>query len=337
MKFVALVFLIFTFILSGCVPAADPAVPTAPPAPDVDVNATVAAAVRLTDEAKDALQATIGAGVSATVAAIPSPTPVDTVTLSEEQLAEIVNAAVSGATEATYQAADQTAQIANDGTITAEEVADTTTYVTYSEEEIAQAMALAEEYLALYYELGEETIALLNAVEEDLSAMAASTEALAATLDEINQVVQQGIAVGEDSIAQLQAQADAAQAKADEAKAKAEGWSDMVRAEIEARGSQAEQILANDVAGSRREAIDQLTSYLDTLKGSLNDGKFSREELDQILQLGVNTSASLRGQGGPELNTLADRVDGLNHQAARGEMSQVKDGLGDLQGRIPRR
>lgn len=337
MKSVCILFIIVVLILSGCAPAAVPALTAAPPQPTVDVNATVAAAVKQTDDAKNAVQATISAGVSATVAAFPSPTPVDTVTLTEEELAVIVNAAVEGASQATQQAADQTAQAASDGAVTAEEVAAATTYVTYSQEEIDQALALADEYLALYYELGEETIALLTAIEEDLSAMAASAEALANTLEEIDQALKQGIAVAEENIAQLQAQAAEAQSKAEEVKGKAGGWSDKVKTEIEARGSFADQIQANDVAGTRRGAIDQFAGYLDTVKLSLNDGKFSREEMDQILQLGKNASASLRGQGGPELNALADQLDSFNRQVARGEMPQVKADLGDLQGKIPRR
>ena len=131
---------------------------------------------------------------------IPSPTPVDAYTLSEEELAAIIDQSVNEAISAYETATAATQQAYQDGSLSSEELEAAYYAYAYAEDEIEAALALADEYLALYAELGEETIALLTAIEEDLSAMASAAEAASATLNEIYANVQAGVQVTQQNI-----------------------------------------------------------------------------------------------------------------------------------------
>jgi len=80
----------------------------------------------------------------------------------------------------------------------------------------------------------------------------------------------------------------------------------------------------NQVASDRAGAIQQTFQYIDSLKGALGGGKISPDQFRQIAQQGVNASASLKAQGGPQLQQFAGGVDNLNKQMARGEWSTAR-------------
>lgn len=353
------------FVVIGLLLSAGCSSPTPTRAPNVD--ATVAAAVAATDVAKVNQQATVNSAVAATAAAIPTQTPLPTQTalptytpqptnppiptlapqpsptvvnvsaVSQQEMANAVDSSVQQANSATQQTATYTNQVAIDGVLTAQEVQLLLSYAGLATEEINQAYALAEQYLALYGELAEETLALLTAIEKDLNSMAQSMSALTATLDEINKAIQQGQAVSQEAIKKLQTQAEQANAKAQETKTKLQTWSKSVQTELDKRVQTLTALKPSQVATDRSGAIKQLQDYIGALKGAFADGKFSKAELNNVIQLGVNAGASLKAVGGVGTAQLPDAINTLNQQLARGQLPQAKSGLANLDAIAPKR
>lgn len=208
-------------------------------------------------------------------------------------------------------------------------------YYSIAEYEIEQALELAELYLELYYELGEETIALMTQIVEDLESLAEFTYAVIENLDEIDQILETGGEVAAEVINQLQEQNQQAIVKLEEIRSENAVWMQTVKTELDLRAGEFLGIQPNNIASNRLEAITQAMDYLNGVKSSLGDGKISLDELLNISQLGA--SASLNAYGGPELGGLSGSINNMTAQIARGELPQVKAGLGELEGAIPRR
>lgn len=307
--------------------------PTATP----DTEATVAAAVAATGTAQAGMQATIDAAVQATGAAAPtpvsSPTPssAEYVTLTEEELANMIDEAVTEAATATQTCTTATTEAAADDAITQEEVAAMEAYAVEAEEAIAYAEGLITAYYDLYGELATETIDLLLAIEEDLATMAENTAAINATLQEIDTALAQGLALAEETIAQLEGTAQAASAKAAEIQAQNQVWLQDLQAELEARAANALAVQPDNVAADRQAAILSAFEYVDAVRDGLADSKISQGELVHIAQLGANASASLSAHGTPQLQQLSASINNITAQVARGQMPQAKASLGGLE------
>ncbi len=309
----------------------------AEPSATPNLEMTIQAAVKLTESAKSGMQATINSSVSTTLTAvpqaavpvIPTPTPINPAYVTEEEVAAMVENEVNEALAASTTCASTSTAAASDDTITSEELAELEAAVTASEQAISEATELAEQYLALYAELGEETIALLQQVESDLAAMSSSTAEIAATLDEINAALQQGLALAEETITKLETQASEIQAQVTEIQTSAAGWKEKVSAELENRAKLADGLQADQIASDKAGTLQQLSQYVSQLKTFLGDGKFSKDEMTNVIKLGTNASASLR-QFGDAGASLADKISGLNRNIARGEMPQLMTGLADL-------
>jgi hypothetical protein len=307
--------------------------PTATP----DTEATVAAAVAATSTAQAGMQATIDAAVQATGAAAPtpasSPTPSseEYVTLSEEELADMIDEAVTEATTATQTCTTAATEAAADDAITQEEVAEVEAHAVEAEEAIAYAEELITAYCDLYGELASETIDLLLAIEEDLATMAESTAAIAATLQEIDTALARGLALAEETIAQLEGAAQAASAKAAEIQAQNQAWLHDLQAELETRAADALAVQPDNVAADRRAAILSAFEYVDAVRDGLADSRISQSELIHIAQLGANASASLSAHGTPQLQQLSGSINDITSQVARGQMPQAKASLGSLE------
>jgi len=336
---------VFAATATACVPA----VPTATP----DTQATVDAAVAATGTAQAAVQATIDAAVEATDAAEPTATPAEseathaatptpapaddetavseTTGVSEEELAAMIDQAVADAVVATEDCTDATAQAAADEAITQEELEMMAAYLADAEAAIAYADELAALYDDLYGELATETVALLLAIEEDLSSMAETLTAIDALLQEVSTAIEQGSALAEQTLAQLETAAQAASTKAAEVQAQTQDWLPALQAELEDRAAAALAVQADNVATNRRAALQSAFEYLDAVRGGLADGKVSRDELANIAQLGANASAGLSAQGGPQLGALAGSIEDITAQIARGQVGQARASLGNLE------
>ena len=164
-----------------------------------DIQATVEGAVAATATAQAGLQATVGTAVQATITAVPSPTPPpDVETMSEEELAALVDEAVTEAVEATEQSSTAATEAAADDVVTPEEVDELAIYVSDAEAAIEYAAELAAIYDDLYGELATETVALLTDVEDDLALLAESAAAMTELLVDMETSLEQGVEITED-------------------------------------------------------------------------------------------------------------------------------------------
>ncbi|MHC1782677.1 MAG: hypothetical protein AB9891_07955 [Anaerolineaceae bacterium] len=343
--YIICIVLIMALVFSGC-SLTRQTESTEQPAQTPDINATVNAAVAATEAANDAMEATVSSAVQATTGAAtpyptytpyPTPTPVNVDVMTEEEIAALVDQEVNEAVAASEQANAATTAATTDDTVTAEELQALEQEVAYANQQIEEAMALADQYLALYSDLAEETIAILTEVESELSALATANAEIAGTLNEINSGLQQGYATAQETIDKLESQAQQAQTQLADVQAQAGNWLEQVHTELQTRTDALGSMQPNQIAGDRAGAFGQATDFVNSLKSALGDGKFSSSELSSVLQMGVNASASLRDKGGPGADKFAGMIDGLNHNVARGEMPQVKSGLGNLEMSLPRR
>lgn len=306
-----------------------------------DTQSTIDAAVAGTATTQANIQSTIDAAVQATAtanAAIPAPTPsVEYITMTEEELAVLIDQAVADAVATTQATADATTQATADDTLTQEEVTTIEVQVAGAEEAIALAEELLYAYYGIYGELATESLYLLQEVEDDLALMAESTAALATALADINNTMAQGVALADETINELEAVAQAAGTKAVEAQAQREAWKGGLQQEWQNRTSQALNVQPNAVADDRANAVQSAFSYLDTVRESLADNKLSPNELAQIAQLGANASAGLNAQGGPQLQQLSGNINRITEQLARGQLTHARESLGALEGALGNR
>lgn len=312
---------------------------------EANLAATVDAAVETTKAAETELTATASAAeagptATATVAAeqqppvvpteAPSTPTVDTSTLSEAELAALIDAAIAEAVAATEAATTVMAAAASDGTITAEETVTVEVVLVGAEEAIALAEALIVAYYDIYGAYASETLGTLEEIEEDLNTIAEGIELML-------QMVEQGSEAASAAIGQIQAAVGAANGSAAEIQAQVGGWQEALRAERENRTAAALSVQPTEIATNRKDAIQNTLKYVETVRASLADNTISREELSAISLAGANASAGLRAQGAPQLQDLAGSIDALTAQIARGELPQAKGSLDALESSVPRR
>ena len=322
------ILLIITTLLAACrVPAAGGSVAATP---TLDLNTQVQAAIAATAT----YQAAVDQAVQATIVALPpTPTPgptVDYYTLTEEELAALIDEAVDEALAASQEASTATSQATSDGTVTGEETYATTTYVYDAE----AAIYYAEELIAAYYDLYGDYASLamdtLAAIEDDLSAIAAS-------LDEMSAILEQGAEAASAAVAQLNAAVANLSTQAANVQANSQDWISQVQTSLQEREAQFFSMAPTEIASDRNGAILQLYTYLDTVKVAMGDNKISNGEMTQIAQLAANARASLQTQGGPGLQNVAASIDGMTRQLSRGEWPQARNGLGGFEASLPSR
>ncbi len=324
--------------------------------PTPDAQATINAAVQATSVAQANVQATIDAAVKATAAAqptvtqtkpasgatsaaatatkAPATTPVPTVnavTMTEEELDALIDQAVNEAIAATNTATTQTATYAADGTLTTQEVAAMQAAVYASQTEINQALALTQAYYDMYYDLATETLNVLKAIEQDLNSMATSMNSMAQSLAQISTTLAQGQAVTQSAITQLQTTATKASQAAASAQSKEKTWNTTVQSDLNKRATAALGTKPTNVPTDLRGTTQSVTTYIDTVKTALGDSKINKTELQSISIAGANAVAGLNQFGGAQGQTLANSINTMTKQLARGEAPKAKNGLGALE------
>jgi Asp-tRNA(Asn)/Glu-tRNA(Gln) amidotransferase C subunit len=311
-----------------------------------NTSATIDAAVKATDEAQHAVQATIDNAVKATTSQNESahksaidqsvqatlsaqPTP-DASSMSQEEMAALIEDSVNKAMADYETATAAVTQSTSDGTVTDEEASSsyTTTYNAYYE--VAYAEELIQEYYAYYGAYADEALATMNTMENDLSSMSDS-------LDEIATVMEQGSATATAAIDQLNSAVSQAQTKAGDVKTKSQDLQDQVKSSLSNRENGILNMPANSIAENEIGAINQANDFLDAFKASLSDGKFSPDELANIGQLAANAKASLDKTGNPKLKGLGGSIESLTGSAARGDWGNARKGMSDFERSIPKR
>jgi uncharacterized phage infection (PIP) family protein YhgE len=299
------------------------------PSRAVNSQATIDAAVAATIEAKNSMQAAIDQAVQATLSAQPTP---DYATLSEEELAALIDQAVSEALAASAGAATATVSSTSDGTVTSEEVTYTYSYVYDAYYYAAYADELIAAYYEYYGQYAEAALTELQQIESELSSISDSME-------EIAGILEQGAEAATAAVDQLNAAVAEAQGRASEVQAKAEGWQEQVKAELEQRQQEILNLAPTEVAEDKIGALNQAHDFLAAFKTALGDGKFSPDELHNIGQLSANVRASfekLGGRGG-EFGGFQASIETLTRQAARGDWGGARREVSNLERSLPSR
>jgi len=298
--------------------------PTIQPSPDV--QSTVGAAIQATAAAGQVIQPTVVPAAQSTVVVMPpAPTAVPPVGnvyytgLSEEELAALIDHAVAEAQQYSQQVYASTTQATSDGNVSDGETQTIQVNVSTSGQAVTNAEALINEYQALYGDYASEYLNTLTQIEQDLASISESTAQIAAILEQGSQAATQ-------AIAQLNAAAQSASTKAAELQTKSKDLQQKLQADLNTRLEIVKKMKPNQLANDKMGAIQQTFGFLDALKGGLSGGKLGSNQFKQIAQLGVNASASLKAQGGPQLQHFAGNIDQLNMQMAHGQYPQARKG-----------
>lgn len=295
-----------------------------------DAAATVAAMIAATAEFEAQLETAVAEAVDQSVS-----TAVDEVmeiyaAESEAEMAAMINQAVSEAIEATESYTETSTDAAADGEITTEELQTIEVYVQDADDCMEEVEALIAEYYALFEELALTTIDQLAGIEEEIAGLNENIESMNAILTEISEALNAGLALAEESIAQLQMTAQAAGEAIQDTQEKADTWKQDVQSDVEARMKAIDQIEPTNIASSKEETEQQITQFLESISVAFADNSMSQTELDQISQMAANTAASLSAQGGPQGNAMAARIDGMMMQLAQGNMQQASRDMNEL-------
>ena len=330
---------------------------TTPGLSEQDIAATVDASVQATGVAEANMAATVDAAVQATNAAAPQPTdlpptepppaptevPVvvaptplppqptpDVTTMTEEELAAAIDAAVAEALAASEAATTTSTDAASDGTLTVEETVAVEIMLTNAEE----AILLAEELIALYYQVygpyAQEVLTILLTMEEDL-------EAIYDDLDAVLALIEGGAEAASAALEQIEAALQEADQDIAAIQEQTQVWMTALQAELESRAEAVLAIQASEIPANRAEAILSAQQYAETLYAALADYSVSEGELAAIAQAGANAAAGLKAYGGPQLQGLADSINSLTAQVATGQWPQVQVDLSSFQAALPSR
>jgi hypothetical protein len=312
---------------------------TSTPPPTVDTQATVDAAISDTSTMQSSYQAAVSTSVAATVTAmppIPTPLPAEAVnSLTEEELAAMTVASVNQATTATSQAYASAEQAAADGVITADELVSMYSYWIYTDELITYAIDLATAYSDAYGELATETLALLESLESDLNTAAQQIETILPVLDQLTAALDQGSIQSSQALGQLDTAVRTAQANILVAQGQAQSWNETLKTETQQRIDQALAVQPQQIADSRKAAIQSALDYVASVRTALEDMRITQAELADIAQVGANAVASLTAQGGPQLAKLVGSINDITTLIAAGQLSSALASLEAFQAALP--
>lgn len=302
---------------------------TAPEAQQDVVNTAVAG----TQIADALVQATVNADALTAMPATPTPGPtIEYVTMTEEELAGLIDDAVAEAVAATEQTTTAVTTSTSDGTVTYDEVEYMYPYYYYADYYVDYAEEVLNAYYDLYGDLAYEMIDTLNAVEAELNQMNTTLDSIATSLDAINNSLEQGLALADESITQLENAAQQAQAHAEALQTQAQTITTTLQTDQQNRLDALAQIQPDSVPTDRLSALQTGFQFIDFANNALGDGKFSRDELMTLGQLGANAQAGFQNfggaaAGGPDLSQFSGRFGEISTQFARGQTPQARGSL----------
>ncbi|MBI5298178.1 MAG: hypothetical protein HY869_22095 [Chloroflexi bacterium] len=322
-------------LLSACTMGAQP------PAAAVDDAAAINTAVAGTQQAAALAQATVNSMSLTAMPVTPTPGPaVEYVSMTEEELAALIDQAVAEAVAATEQTTAAVTYTTSDTAVTTEEVTYVYDYYYYADYYVEYAEDLLDEYYNLYSDLAYEMIAELNTIEDELNQLNTTLSSIESSLQQINTTLQQGLEVATETIDQLNAAAQQAQSNAAELKSQAQDMAAVLQSDQQARLDQMAQIQPNNIPTDKLAALQTGFQFIDEAKLAMGDNKLSRDELMNLAQLGANAQAGFQkfggaagGQipglanGGPDLSQFSAKFGEITTQFARGQMPQARSGL----------
>lgn len=328
-----LISMILLSLLTACSLGAQPAA--------VDDTAAINTAVAGTQQAMALAQATVNSVVLTAMPGTPTPGPtIEYVAMTEEELAALIEDAVTDAVAATEQTTTAVTYTTTDSSVTTEEVVYVYEYYYTADYYVEYAEDLLDEYYYLYSDLAYEMIGELNAIESELNQINDTLNSIDQSLQEISTTLQQGLEVATETIDQLNNAAQQAQANAAELKSQAQDMAAVLQADQQARLDQIAQIQPNNIPTDKLAALQTGFQFIDQANAALGDNKLSRDELMSLAQLGANAQAGFQqfggaggGQipglanGGPDLSQFTAKFGEITTQFARGQMPQARSGL----------
>jgi len=297
------------------------------------LEVTIQAAIEATNSAQDEVDKLISESVSATLTAIPAPTPIAVDQMSEEDLA----VALEQSTSEAVSSADETIQYTNsaldDGELTQTEIDELYYLYYWSIEELEQALYLVDLYYDLYDDLLEAVIMDLESIENELQTILSATEDALLYFEEIIGLISSGELLVQEKIDQFEEFSNLILEASTNVTSQLPNWIQSRKDEIDRIANIAISSSPVDIANTKPGAVLIAKQYLDEIKLAIGDGKFSTLELQSISQLGANAAASL-GQFGGEFSNYSNMINGITESFARGQLPQINAGIGTLQNGI---
>lgn len=310
--------------------------PTATPMPTVVAQPSVATPIV-------AVQATVVAPAPTAVAkpALATPTPGPTpvyVTLTEEEMVALIDAAVAEAIAASDETVTIVYTTTADDALTAEEAAYIYNYYAYADYYVEEAEELLAVYYGLYDELANEMLAELSAIADELAQLNTTLASIDQSLQQISATLAQGLAITEETIAQLESAAQTAQAHADKLQAQSQNMAAVLQLDQQHRLDEIAQMQPNNIPDDRLSALQSAFAFVDAANSALADDKLTQAELHNLTQLGKNAQAGLpqlsRGTAGaarPNSAQLTGKFDQISQQLARGQTAQGRASIGQME------
>jgi exonuclease VII small subunit len=304
--------------------------------PEANSQDAINTAVAGTQQSSALSQATVNASVLTAMPAPATPTPgptVEYVTLTEEELAALIDEAVAEAIAATETTTSTVYSTTSDDVVTTEEVAYVYEYYYYADYYVEYAEDLLAEYYELYADLATDMIAELNAIEAELAQINDTLSSIDSSLQQISSTLEQGAQATQEAIAQLESAAQQAQTNAQELQTQAQDMIAVLQAEQQTRANAVTNIQPNNIPTDKISALQSAFSFIDAAKSAMGDNKLSRDELMNLAQLGANAQAGFQNFGGadalgPDLSQFDNKFSEITTQMARGQIPQAKDNLG---------
>jgi hypothetical protein len=292
-------------------------------------------AVAVTQQSQILAQATVNAADLTAMPATPTAGPtIEYTTLTEEELATLIDQAVAEAIAATQQTTTAVTTTTSDDTMTSEEIVYVYDYYYYAEYYVEHAEELLNEYYGLYADLAEEMLVELNAIEAELAQMNNTLSSIDSSLQQISGTLEQGLAVAEETISQLESAAQTAQTNAQELQAQAQDMMSQLQLDQEGRVQDLAQIQPNNIPTNAIGSLQSAFVFVDAAKLAIGDSKLSRDELTNLAQLGANAQAGFQSfggnggiAGGPDLSQFNGKFNEITGQLARGQMPQARGNL----------
>ena len=333
---IAIISLVLASLLAACSLGAQP--PTS-----IDPNA-INTAIAGTQQSQALAQATVNANVLTAMPATPTPGPtVEYVTLTEEELAALIDQAVNEAIAATENTSTAVTSTTSDDAVTTEDVAYVYDYYYYADYYVQYAEDLMAEYYVLYSDLATQMIGELDSIQTELNSLNQTLSSIDSSLQQINSTLQQGAEATQEAIAQLETAAQTAQTSAQALQSQAQDMMSVLQADQQSRVDAVAQLQPNSIPANQIEALQSAFQFIDAANGAMKDNKLSRDELMNLAQLGRNAQSGFQmfgGAGGPnglDLSQFSGKFDEITNQFARGQIPQARGGVGNFESSLGNR
>ena len=307
-----------------------------PPELTTSIQATVDAGIAATSTAQMQIMGVTTETILATMTAIPTQAVPPPDEISEEELAQLFDKTVNEAIYYASQLETATNESTADNFLTEDEFELLMKYYGLSQSEMEYALSLAEMYLEIYCDLGEETVDLLYKVAEDLENLSSmSDEAMELIFLLENILANGGTIASEDVSTFLQYSHQYVDLQTILEKHAGE-WITALQGDLAVRANEYLQIQPSKVAGNRLEALIMASDYVTSVQNALGDGFLSNSELNNIAQLGANVEASFEYLNLPNMNNISGSINNITSNLARGQLPTAAANLGQLEGLVGR-